>query len=162
MINKYIKFLSIFYVCCFLISCVFYEQQVPTIDNFDITISSSQLDKVQEKIILEQLLNRSIFKYNQDSEYLLKLNIKNYYRKSLVSKNINTIASNVEWIITYSLVKKTDNLILDQQKFTIIDTNYESSKIFSNFRTNEYRFNNLVTNISSFLERKLKKYTVFK
>ena len=148
--------MKLLFYLLFLFSCSYNDKYI-SIKDFDIEIIDSNLSRIQQKILLEQLINQSLINYNANSEFLIKLNIKSRTKKSLVSsKNISTIVSNVEWIVRYILVNKNTNKIFDEQKFIIVEDVYDSDYLFSNFQRIEYNYDNLVKKISNFIERKIK------
>lgn len=131
-------------------------------DTFDIAIISNELSKINQKLVLNKLINESNIKFNQDSNLLIEINISLRRSTSLISSNNTVQMENLNFVVHYSIKDKANKLTLEKGKFIIVDDLNVSDNRFANYATDNYIMDNFAKNLSIKLESKLKSLLINK
>lgn len=131
-------------------------------DTFDIGINGNNLNKINQKLVLNKLINESSIKYNKDSDLLIEVFITLRRNTSLISVNNIVQLENLNFIVNYSIKNKIDNTIIDKGKFIIIDDLNISDNRFANYATDNYIMENFAKNLSIKLENRIKNLLIYK
>lgn len=152
------KIYYLFFLMLFLSSCYSNTGIKYCIDEdtFDIAIIGNELSKINQKLVLNKLINDSSIKYNKDSNLLIEVNITLRRNTSLISINNTVQMENLNFIVRYSIKDKTNKLTLDNGKFIIVDDLNVSDNRFANYATDNYIMDNFAKNLSIKLENKVK------
>ncbi len=121
-------------------------------DSFDITLTSNALSRINNKVIMDNIINYSNINIDQNSNYLIQLNIDIRRRTSIVSINNEVENQNINFIVKYNIFDKKNKTVLDGGKFIIIENFEISDDRFANFATDNYLMENFARNLSVRLE----------
>ena len=125
-------------------------------EKFDINIINSEIDKINQKLILNTLINESNVEYDKYSNFLIELQIKIRRNNSLISINNTVEIENINFVVSYKIFDKNEKNIIDKGKIIIVDSVHISDDRFANFATENYLMENFARNLSIKLENKIK------
>ncbi len=157
--NNCVNFLKfcIILLCFFAISCSSTNKKYCISgDVFDIEITGGSLSRVSQKLLLDSIINNSSINIDEDSNFLITLNIGTVRRTSLVSMNNDIENQNVDYIVKYKITDKINKGIIESGKLIITDDINISDDRFANFATENYITENFVRNLSMRLENVIK------
>lgn len=156
------KVYYLFFLMFFLFSCRSTTDIYTCVDTdaFDINIVDTNLNKVEQKSILNKLINESGIKFDKDSSLLIELKIVLRKNVSLVSTNSVTRMNNFNFVVHYKIKNRIDNSVLDNGKIIVIDDLNVSDNRFANYATNDYIINNFTKNLLAKLENKIKSFLI--
>lgn len=149
------KFFLLLFV--FLISCSHNVEKLTCYDikNYNFELKSGELNKINNKILLDYLINSSDIKYNANSDVKVVLNISTRRNSSLVSLNNDVMLNNILFITKYDIV--IDEKVVDNGKIVLSDDVEVFDNRFANYSLDNYVTENFARNLSFKLEEKLKK-----
>lgn len=147
-----------FYLLLFtiLISCAT-AKNVPclTTNEFAINVSSGQLSRIAIKTLLNGLINNSSIYYNENSNYVINLNVSLSRSSLLMSINNTSEIDSVYLTARYEIIEKTDNIVIDKGKIIVIDDINISDNRFANYMSDEYVMHNVLGNLARQLENRI-------
>lgn len=137
-----------------ILSCSTTKNNYCFVENgFEYSVVSSDLSKVNKKIILNNLTNNSNIKYRKNSDLKIVLNIGMKERTSLVSSDNSTLIESITFTTEYKIYNKK-NFIADG-KIIIIDDSDVFDNRFANYSLDSYVIENFSKNLNSKLENKI-------
>ncbi len=154
------KIYYLFFLILFLNSCYSNNniKYCASTDLFNINIISNDLSRMDQKLVLNKLINESSIKFNQDSNLLIDIRIVLKRNTSLISINNTVQMENLNFIVYYNIKDKVNNLVLDKSKIIIVDDLNVSDNRFANYATNNYIIDNFAKNLSIKLESKVRNF----
>lgn len=120
---------------------------------FEFELISSDLSKINKKIVLSNLVNNSSIKYEEKSDLKIVLNIQTRRNTSLVSLNNSTLIENINFITEYKVFDKKN--LITQGKIIIVDDSDVFDNRFANYAVDSYIMENFAKNLTNKLENKI-------
>lgn len=152
------KALCFIFLLALLVSCAFTKRPDYCIEpnGFDIEIYGTGITKINQKTILNKIINESNIEYNENSNYFIELRIKTRRHNSLISVNNVVKIQNIDFVTDYRIVDRSSNVVVDYGRIIIIDSIDISDNRFANFATQNYIMENFARNLSIRLENIVK------
>ncbi len=120
---------------------------------FDFSINSTDLNKINKKILLDNLINNSNIEYKENSDLKIVLNIQTRRTSSLTSLNNSTLIENINFTTEYKILDKGN--LITEGKIIIIDNSDVFDNRFANYAVSNYIMENFSKNLTKRLENKV-------
>jgi len=122
-------------------------------DGFEYSIVNSDLNKLNKKIILNNLINNSNIKYKKNSNLKIVFDIEIKENTSLISLNNSTLIKNITFTTKYQIFDKKN--LIKEGKIIIIDDSDVFDNRFANYSLDSYIIENFSKNLTTKLENKI-------
>lgn len=139
-----------------VISCSnFKTDSCLTEKSFDITIANTDFNSINQKKLLNNIINNTNITYNKNSKYIIKLYINTTKRKALITKNLEEEITNILFTTKYEIIDKYSNSKIYDNNIIINDSLVISEARFHNIANEDEIVDNFIQNLSLKLESQI-------
>lgn len=124
-------------------------------NNFFIEFTNTNLNDIDQKNLLNFLVNNSGINITQTANNVINLNINITKRPIILSANSTTDTENLIFSVNYKIYNKINNTIIDKGKIIITDNIIISNNRFANYTIENNLLNNFFNSLSNKLKNKI-------